>query len=86
MEELLKATQEMVQGAITILVLVCIDIPLKLALCIIFFILGVICSILYPITRKLVCPRCVGLAYDYTTTDKLIAVKVLKAWSDEGTL
>lgn len=83
MDELIKSTLQLIQGSITILVLVCIDIPLKMVLSIVFFLLGIICSLLYPLTRKLVCPRCVGLAYEYLTTGDLIAARIYKAWNIE---
>ena len=60
--------------------LICIDLPLKLILCIIFLILGLFLAFIYPLVKNTCGPDWIGKLYDYATTRATIAAKVWEMW------
>ena len=65
----------------TLVTLICIDLPLKIILCVLILIVGLVSAIFYPLVRRVVFPGWFGTLYDYATTIKyLIAKLVYKAW------
>lgn len=59
---------------------ICIDIPLKLILCIIFLILGFFIALIYPLVKHTCGPDWLVSLYNYATTRKALACKVWEMW------
>ena len=67
---------------IYIITLILIDFPLKAILCILFFILAVLCCIFYPIKKKFDFPNWIGDLYDYATGHIWLSEKISDLWRD----
>lgn len=80
MNTILKFTYLLVAFFNAFITLVCVDLPLKLILCIIFLILGVFLALIYPLVKNTRIPDWIGELYDYATTRETIAAKVLEMW------
>jgi hypothetical protein len=65
----------------TLITLFFIDFPLKLILCILILILGLVSAIIYPLIKRVEFPEWFDVIYDYATSRKyLLARNVLKLW------
>lgn len=65
----------------TLITLVFIDFPLKIILCILILILGLVSAIIYPLIKWVEFPEWFDVIYDYVTSRKyLLARYVLKLW------
>lgn len=65
----------------TLITLFCIDLPLKITLCVLILVLGLVASIFYPLMKRIEFPRWFYVIYDYATTKKyLLARSVYKLW------
>lgn len=62
--------------------LVLIDFPLKAILCILFFVLGIICCIFYPLRKLFEFPNWVGDLYGYATGHIWLSEKISDLWRD----
>lgn len=80
MDTILKFTHLLVAFFNAFITLVCVDLPLKLILCIIFLILGLFLAIIYPLVKNTCGPDWIGELYDYATTRETIAAKVWEMW------
>lgn len=58
---------EVIVGIISLLV---IDLPLKFISCIVITIAGIVVYVLYPITKKIPCPKWVKSWIDYSTSSE----------------
>lgn len=82
MDRILDLIHHLCRFVITTTAFICIDIPVKLLLCLIFLILGCIAAISYPIWKNLRSPKWVSNTYDYATNFKYsLAKQVYAAWS-----
>ena len=82
MNKILDLMHKLCRFVITITAFICIDIPVKLLLCLIFLILGFIVAISYPIWKNLEGPEWISNIYDYATNFKCsLAKQVYTAWS-----
>lgn len=80
MDTILKFVHLFVAFFNAFVTLVCIDLPLKLILCIIFLILGLFLALIYPLVKNTCGPNWIGRLYDYATTRETIAAKVWEMW------
>ena len=65
----------------TLITLFFIDFPLKLILCILILIIGLVSAIIYPLIKRIEFPEWFDVIYDYATSRKyLLARRVLKLW------
>lgn len=65
----------------TLITLVFIDFPLKIILCILILILGLVSAIIYPLIKWVEFPEWFDVIYDYATSRKyLLARYVLQLW------
>lgn len=80
MNTILKLIHLIVAFFNAFITLVCIDIPLKLILCIIFLILGFFLALIYPLVKNACIPNWIGRLYDYTTTRETLSFKVWEMW------
>lgn len=64
----------------TVLTFLCVDVPLKVILCIIFLILGLFLALIYPLVKNTYGPDWIGKLYDYATIRATIAAKVWEMW------
>jgi hypothetical protein len=80
MDTILKFVHLFVAFFNAFVTLVCIDLPLKLILCIIFLILGLFLALIYPLVKNTCGPNWIGRLYDYATTRETIAANVWEMW------
>lgn len=80
MSTVLKSIHLMVAVFNTVLTFLCVDIPLKVILCIMFLILGLFLALIYPLVKNTCGPDWIGKVYDYATTQATIASKVWEMW------
>lgn len=67
--------------AFTLITLICIDLPLKIILCVLILALGLVSAIFYPLIKRVEFPGWFYAVYDYATKRKyLISKSVYKAW------
>jgi hypothetical protein len=65
----------------TLITLICIDLPLKIILCVLILVLGLVSAVFYPLIKQIELPSCIEVVYDYATTKKyLLARSVHKLW------
>lgn len=65
----------------TLITLICIDLPLKIVLCVLILILGLISVIFYPLIKRVEFPGWFYVIYDYATTRKYLLTRLVhKAW------
>ena len=65
----------------TLINLICIDLPLKIILCLLILVLGLVSAIIYPLIKRIEFPEWFDVIYDYATSRKyLLARYVLKLW------
>jgi hypothetical protein len=65
----------------TLITLICIDLPLKIILCVLILVLGLVSAIFYPLIKRVEFPGWFYVIYDYATTKKyLLARSVHKLW------
>lgn len=65
----------------TLITLICIDLPLKIILCVLILVLGVVSAIFYPLIKRVELPGWLYVIYDYATKRKyLISKSVYRAW------
>lgn len=80
METILKVIHFSVACFNAFITLVCIDLPLKLILCIIFLIIGFLLALIYPLVKNTCGPDWIGRLYDYATTRETLSYKVWEMW------
>ena len=67
--------------AFTLITFIGIDLPLKIILCILILIIGLVAAIIYPLVKWIELPQWFDVIYDYATTKKyLLAKYVHKLW------
>lgn len=65
----------------TLITLIGIDLPLKIILCVLILVLGLVFAIFYPLIKRIEFPEWFYVIYDYATTKKyLLARSVYKLW------
>ena len=81
MDQILNTIHQTIAVIVAIIAVLFIDVPLKVLLCLFFIVLGLVCSIFYPIVKRLVCPRWMDTAYTYATNNtKWLAARMYLAW------
>lgn len=82
MNTLINLIFAIIRWIFVIVTFVCIDLPCKIILALLFIILAGLCSIFYPLIKNVEGPQWLCDAWDYTSSWKnLIAKKVYRAWS-----
>lgn len=81
----MKAVLNFIHSAIEIIVgiisLMVIDLPLKFISCIVITIAGIVMYVLYPITKKIPCPKWVKRWIEYSTsTETFLAWHIERMW------
>lgn len=79
MEKIFTCVHTVIRSINTLLAFICVDIPLKAILFLVFVCLGILSSIIYPISKNWIAPDWVESLYDYLTKE-FIAVKVWNLW------
>lgn len=81
MEKILNFMHGFFLWTFTLITLILVDLPLKVVGFVLILIIGLICSILYPLVKKVACPV-YGLEtmYNYVTTRQLISKYVYDLW------
>lgn len=65
----------------TLITLICIDLPLKIILCVLILALGLVSAIFYPLIKRVEFPEWFYAIYDYATIRKyLLSKSVYKLW------
>lgn len=65
----------------TLITLIGLDLPLKVILCVVILIIGIVASVIYPLIKWVEFPKWFDTIYDYATTRKyLLAKYVYKLW------
>lgn len=65
----------------TLITFICIDLPLKIILCILILVVGLGSAIIYPLIKWVELPELFDVIYDYATSRKyLLAKYVYKLW------
>lgn len=65
----------------TLITLFCIDLPLKIILCVLILMMGLVSAIIYPLVKWVELPQWFDVIYDYATSRKyLLAKYVYKLW------
>ena len=65
----------------TLITLICIDLPLKIILCVLILALGLVSAIFYPLIKRVEFPGWFYVIYDYATIRKnLLSKTVYKLW------
>ena len=81
MKKILDFIHGFILWTFTLITLICIDLPLKIILCVLIIALGLVFAIFYPLVKRIEFPGWFYAIYDYTTTRKyLIAKSVHKLW------
>lgn len=81
MDKILDFIHKIVLWTFTLVVLVCVDLPLKVALWIFLILLGIVASILYPIIKYIGFPEWFETIYRYATKKNvLLSTYVHKLW------
>lgn len=81
----MKAVLNFIHSAIEIIVgmisLMVIDLPLKFISCIVITIAGIVVYVLYPITKKIPCPKWVKRWIEYSTSSEtFLAWHIERMW------
>lgn len=65
----------------TLITLICIDLPLKIILCVLILMMGLVSAIIYPLVKWVELPQWFDVIYDYATSRKYLLTKyVYKLW------
>lgn len=81
MNKILNFIHGLFLWSFTLITLFFIDLPLKIILCALILILGLMSAILYPLVKRVEFPGWFYVIYDYATTKKyLLARSVHKLW------
>jgi hypothetical protein len=81
MEKILNFMHGFFLWTFTLITLICIDLPLKIILCVLILVLGLVSAIFYPLIKRVEFPGWFYVIYDYATTKKyLLARSVHKLW------
>lgn len=81
MKKILDFIHGFILWTFTLITLICIDLPLKIILCVLIIALGLVFAIFYPLVKRIEFPGWFYAIYDYTTTRKyLITKSVHKLW------
>lgn len=84
MNKVLNFILAMIAWIVTIVTFICLDIPLKILAILFILLLGIVCAILYPLTKNFYAPTWLGTIFDYSAKPKmLIAKKVYKLWTED---
>ena len=84
MNKVLNSILTIVAWIVTIVTFICLDIPLKILAIIFILLVGIVCAIIYPLTKNLSVPMWFGVVFDYSAEPKmLIAKKVYKLWTED---
>jgi len=81
MKRILDFIHGLIMWTFTLITFLCIDLPLKIILCVLILVLGLVSAVFYPLYKRIYLPGwCYGV-YDYATKRKYsIAKRVYKAW------
>lgn len=81
MDKILDFIHGFILWTFTLITLFFIDFPLKLILCILILILGLVSAVIYPLIKRVEFPEWLCTVYDYATKRKcLFAKHVYKLW------
>jgi hypothetical protein len=81
MSKILDFIHGFILWTFTLITLLCIDLPLKIILCVLILVLGVVSAIFYPLIKRVEFPGWLYAIYDYATTRKYALSKsVHKLW------
>ena len=84
MNKVLNSILAIVAWIVTIVTFICLDIPLKILAIIFILLVGIVCAIIYPLTKTLCAPVWFGTIFDYAAEPKmLIAKKVYELWTED---
>ena len=81
MNKILDFIHGFILWTFTLITLICIDLPLKIILCVLILVLGLVSAIFYPLIKRVEFPGWFCAIYDYATTRKhLLSKSVHKLW------
>ena len=81
MDKILDFIHGFILWTFTLITLLCVDLPLKIILCVLILIIGLVASVIYPLIKWIELPGWFDVIYDYATSRKyLLARYVLKLW------
>ena len=81
MKKILDFMHGFILWTFTLITLICIDLPLKITLCVLILALGLVSAIFYPFIKRVEFPGWFYVIYDYATTRKnLLSKTVHKLW------
>lgn len=81
MEKILDFMHGFFLWTFTLITFICIDLPLKVIGCTLILIIGLICSIFYPLAKRIKCPIWFETIYIYVTNKKKLFSKyVCQLW------
>lgn len=81
MEKILDFMHGFFLWTFTLITLICVDLPLKVIGCILILIVGLVCSIFYPLVKGIEYPVWFETIYVYVTNKKkLLSKYVYKLW------
>ena len=84
MNKVLNSILTTVAWIVTIVTFICLDIPLKILAILFILLVGIICAIIYPLTKNFCAPMWLGTIFDYSAEPKmLIAKKVYELWTED---
>ena len=83
MNKVLNFILAIVAWIVTAVTFVCLDIPLKILSIIFILLVGIMCAIFYPFTKRICAPRWFEVTFDYSAKPKmLISKKVYELWTE----
>ena len=83
MNKVLNFILAVITWIVTFVTFICLDIPLKILAILFILLVGIICAIIYPLTKHFCAPRWFEVIFDYSAKPKmLIAKKVRKLWME----
>ena len=83
MNKVLDFILTVIAWIVTIVTLICLDIPLKILAILFILLVGIVCAIFYPLTKSFYAPMWLGTIFDYSAKPKmLIARKVYELWTE----
>ena len=84
MNKVLNFILAFIAWVVTTVTFICLDVPLKIAAIIFILLVGTLCAILYPLTKRFCAPRWFEVIFDYSAKPKmLISKKVYELWTED---
>lgn len=81
MKSVLNFIHSAIEVIVGILTLMVIDLPLKFISCIVITVAGIVVYVLYPITKKIPCPKWVKSWIEYSTSSEtFLAWYIERMW------